>query len=253
MRLRLLPMAWALLLLFLTSPVSAETPWKWEAKTLDVSGDGYHFEWSYPKLTAGPGDTANWQKLLDRKVADWANEFQNDYEDSWKENRKIRQENPDYKPAPWGSEGAYQVVWQDERRLILLWQGYDYRGGAHGAHFLEVTILDAEQPDSLLPPSSLFTDEREVLRTLSEVTRSKLEEHFGEKLDEWALKGSEPKWENFTIVYPNNSAGQARFEVIFPSYQVAPYAAGTPSVEFPFEVLAPWAPTLLEGTGVPRP
>ena len=246
-------MAWALLLLFLTSPVFAEPSWKWEAKTTDISKEGRRFTWSYPQLSASPGDTSNWQKQLDRKVADWANEFQNDYEEQWKENQKFRQENPDFKPAPWGFEGSYQIVWQDEQHLIILWQGYDFRGGAHGAHFLEVSVLDAQQPDSLLPPSSLFTDEVEVLRHLSEVTRVKLAEHFGQPLDDWALKGTEPSWENFSIVYPINADGTARFEVIFPSYQVAPYAAGTPTVEFPFEVLAPWAPSLMGGEGVPLP
>ncbi len=235
----------ALLLLVLTSPVFAQTGWKWEAQTHEAREEGYKFKWSYPKLLSGPGDTKNWQRLLDRKVADWANEFQNDFDDNQKELRKTREQYPDTPSMEWGSEGSYQVVWQDERRLVLLWQGYDFRGGAHGAHFLEVSVLDAQQPDSLLPPSSLFDDETEVLRTLSEVTRVNLAEQFGQPLDEWALKGTEPKWENFSIVYPNNTAGTERFEVIFPSYQVAPYAAGTPTVEIPFEVLAPWTQSLV--------
>lgn len=246
-------MAWALLLLFLTSPVIADPAWKWKAKTLDVSGQGFRFTWSYPKLSTTPGDTDLWQKQLDRKIADWANEFQNDYETQLKDNKKFLEENPDYQPVPWTMEGSYQIVWQDEQHLIILWQGHDFRGGAHGAHVLEVSVLNSQQPDSLLPPSSLFTDEAEVLRNLSEVTRVKLAEHFGQPLDEWALKGTEPTWENFSLTYPINTGGTARFEVIFPSYQVAPYAAGTPTVDFSFEVLAPWAPSLMGGEGVPLP
>lgn len=251
MRLRYLPLLWALLLLAASSPVQAESPWKWEAKTLDIAEDGYHFKWSYPKLSASPGDTANWQKLLDRKVADWANEFQNSYKESRQEFEEIRRANPDYVPSPWGSEGSYHLAWQDERRLILTWHGYDYRGGAHGLPIIEVTVLDTQEPDSLLPPSSLFIDQTEVLRTLSEVSRQKLAEQFTDPLDEWAIKGTEPSWENFSLVYPVNTESPAHFKVIFAPYQVGPYAIGTPSVEIPFEALAPWAPSLIDGD--PRP
>ena len=53
-----------------------------------------------------------------------------------------------------------------------------------------------------------------------------------DKTDEWMLEGTAPKPENFQLVVP----GEDGLEVIFSSYQVAPYAAGTPSVEIPWSV-----------------
>ena len=237
----------ATLLLLLASSSWAQSPWKWTPKTLELHGQDITFEWSLPKLSATPGDTALWQKQLDRAIADRLNEFQNAFEEARRESVALRRENPDYKPNPWESEGGYQVAWADERRLILVWQGYDYRGGAHGLPVMDVTVLDAEQPDSLLPPSSLFSDEAGALEALSRATRANLDEQMlgDQSQDEWVLKGTEPHWENFHVVYPMQTDGPPRWEVIFPSYQVAPYSAGTPTVEIPWQVLSGFAPTLI--------
>lgn len=241
----------ALLLCYFTAPAWAQESWRWKPGTLELRGQDITFNWAVPKLLGTPGDTALWQKLLDKKVRDSLNEFQSAYLDARKEDAQIKRENPGYTPNPWESSGGYQVVWQDPRHLVLLWNGYDYRGGAHGLPVLEVTVLSVEQPDSLLPPTALFSDETRVLEALSTASRAELASQFGEPLDEWALKGTEPRWENFSIVYPSQVDGPARFEVIFPSYQVGPYAAGTPSVRIPWEDLASWAPGLRVGVPLP--
>lgn len=248
---RLLSIASLFLLFCHASPVRAEAPWEWRPSTLELHGKGIKFEWALPRLVRTPGDTAQWQKLLDKRMRSQLSEFQSAFEDAQKENARLRLEMPDYRPNPWESSGGYQVVWEDAQHLVLLWQGYDYRGGAHGIPVMEVTVLDAEQPDSLLPPSSLFSDEAKVLEALSTATRAGLASQFSEGLDEWALKGTEPVWENFSIVYPSHVDGPPRFEVIFPSYQVAPYVAGTPTVEISWDVLAPYAPSLKEGVALP--
>jgi hypothetical protein len=237
------------LLLLFSGTSLAQTSWTWTPKTLELHGDMVSFEWAVPKLSATPGDTAQWQKLLDRAVAERLNEFQTAFEEARRENVKLRRENPEYTPNPWESQGGYQAVWADNRRLVLLWQGYDYRGGAHGLPFMEVTVLDSEQPDSLLPPSSLFNDEAAVLEALSAASRASLQEQLtgDQDEDDWLYSGTSPKWENFTVVYPTSVDGPDRWEVIFPSYQVAPYAAGTPTVTIPWETLSPMAPSLQAG------
>lgn len=242
----------ALFLVFgCASPVRAEAPWEWRPNTLELHGKDIKFEWAVPKLVRTPGDTAQWQKLLDKRMKSQLSEFQSAFEDAQKENAKLQKEMPDFHPNPWESSGGYQVVWQDPDHLVLLWQGYDYRGGAHGLPMMEVTVLSAEQPDSLLPPSSLFNDEEKVLQALSTSSRAGLASQFADGLDEWALQGTEPTWDNFALVYPTQVDGPARFEVIFPSYQVAPYSAGTPTVEIPWDILAPYAPSLKDGVALP--
>lgn len=246
-----LGMALLFLLLLSSSPVWAEAPWVWKPKTLELHGQDITFEWAVPKLQATPGDTANWQKLLDRKMKDQLNEFQNAFTEAQIENKAIQRENPDFDPNPWESTGGYQVVWEDPEHLVLLWKGYDYRGGAHGLPVMEVTVLSTEQPDSLLPPTSLFNDEANVLQVLSIASQAGLAGQFVDPLDEWAIKGTQPNWDNFRVVYPSHVDGPARFEVIFPAYQVAPYAAGTPTVQIPWEFLDEFAPALKNGVPLP--
>jgi hypothetical protein len=245
---------WLLLLLVTSSPAWAVNPWVWQPKTLELHGENVSFEWAVPKLLSSPGDTAEWQKLLDHEVADRLNEFENAYEQARQENARLLLENPDYRPKPWESSGGYQAVWEDPRHLVLLWKGYDYRGGAHGLPVLKVTVLSTEHPDSLLPPSSLFRDDASVLEVLSSASRQSLREQMAQQrteVDEWMLKGTEPGWQNFGVVYPTRVDGPPRFEVIFPSYQVAPYAAGTPTVQIPWELLSPFAPSLQDGVPLP--
>ncbi len=240
------------LLLLASSPVqSQEAPWAWTPSTLELHGNEITFEWAVPKLVRAPGDAAHWQKLLDRRMRDRMGEFQTAFEEARREDAVLLRENPDYKPNPWESSGGYRVVWQDPQQLVLLWHGYDYRGGAHGLPVYEVTVLSSGQPDDLLPPQALFQDVPELLPTLSEAARAALASQSPEPLDEWALKGSAPAWENYSVIYPSFENGRRRFEVIFPPYQVAPYAAGAPTVEVPWEVLAPFTPGLTEGVPLP--
>jgi hypothetical protein len=229
----------------------AQTSWEWKPNSLELRGEGITFEWAVPKLLQTPGDTAHWQKLLDKKVRDNLNAFQSAFLDAQKELAEDRKTNPEVRMNSWESSGGYQAVWQDDRHLVLLWTGYDYRGGAHGLPVLEVTVLSTEQSDSLRPPSSLFSDHTEALKALSSASREALAVELGGALDDWALQGTEPEWANFSVVYPTREDGPARFEVIFPSYQVAPYAVGTPTVTIPWETLSRWTPGLHAGAAQP--
>lgn len=241
-----------LFLLLASSPLQAqEAPWSWVPSTLELHGTDITFRWAVPKLARTPGDTAHWQKLLDRRMRDRMDEFQSAFDDARREDAALISENPNYKPNPWESTGGYRVVWQDPAQLVLLWHGYDYRGGAHGLPVFEVTVLSSAQPDDLLPAPALFSDSAEFLPTLSEAARAALAAQFPDPLDEWALKGSAPEWENYSVVYPSYENGRKRFEVVFPAYQVAPYAVGAPKVEIPWEVLAPYAPNLVDGVPLP--
>ena len=238
-------MAALFLLLGISSPVWGQTSsWSWQSSRVKLQEKNLTFDWSVPNLSTSPGDTAHWQTLLDKDMAERRSQFRAAYEEARKDDAEIQREHPDYTPNPWESSGDYQVVWQDDKQLVLLWQGYDYRGGAHGLPAIWATVLSADKPDSLLPPQALFSDSPEFLQALSQATRKGLAAQFAEPLDEWALKGTEPSWENFSIIYPSKLDGPARFEVIFPSYQVAPYAAGTPTVTISWETLNRWTPSL---------
>ncbi len=222
-------------LLLLTAPTWAQTGWKWDTSNIIRLGPGYEFKWSSPILKEAPTDQGAeaWQKALEEEMESWAQEFCQDAEKAFEEAKDSQ-----YKPNAWSSEGEFQVVWTDPQVMIVRWSGYDYRGGAHGMPFQEVRVLAQEKPGELLESSYLFEQDPEALKTISELARAQLLESFEEEeLDEWALKGSAPEWDNFRLLYPVDEEGEKSFELIFPPYQVAPYAAGSPTVQLDFKTL----------------
>lgn len=234
----------ASILVLFSSQSRAEELWQWSSDSTVRIGQGYEFKWSSPNLTAAPGQEADlkrWQKLLQQQTEDWANEFSQEAELAFAEAEK-----EGYKLNPWSSDGDFSVVWSDSKTLVVRWSGYDYRGGAHGLPFLEVQVLSLDSPTKLHPSSYLFNQDRGALEEISKLARVELAKVLAEDsgLDDWALKGSAPKWDNFRVLYPVLEDGKAAFEVIFPSYQVTSYAGGTPTVSLDFEKLAPWAKNL---------
>lgn len=250
-----------LLFLWTSLPSQAEAPWIWTTQRIKAGQAACLFDWTLPSLAQTPGDTSAWQKLLNDHVTQWRRNFQTDYDAQEAEFIKISQRDPSFKPAPWESSGSFQVVWTDPRYLVVLWQGYDFRGGAHGMPVLDVCILDRDNPDRLQSSRLLFSFSTEALDTLSRLCRQQLAQRFAEdsdadtssssanqasEPDEWVIQGTQPQWSNFSIVYPTNLNGPDRFEVIFPPYQVAPYAMGSPTVTIPWKQLSPFTPSLTQ-------
>lgn len=226
-------------LLLLTAPTWAQTGWKWERSNIIRLGPGYEFKWSSPSLTAAPEtkEIEGWQKALTALMAGWTKEFCQEAEKAFEEAKDSK-----FKPNAWSSEGDFQIVWSDSKTMIVRWSGYDYRGGAHGMPFIEVRVLSLDRPGELLPASFLFEQSPEALKTISELARAELTEMLEEQeLDDWALKGTAPEWDNYQLIYPVTEDGETTFEVIFPPYQVAPYAAGSPTVQLPFNKIRPLA------------
>lgn len=239
------------LLLWLTLPALAGSAWTWTTKVVKSNSARCSFEWTVPVLTATPGDSSNWQKQIDRLIDKRKAEFLSDYQNSRASDENLAKELPDFTPPSWGSSCSFKAVWSDPDRLILLWSGYDYRGGAHGIPIQEVMILDREHPDSLQTSPSLFKDPTQALKKLSSYCRAKLTSLIEDSDADWIKQGTEPKWENFSLVYPSYLDGQARFQVIFSPYQVAPYAAGSPTLTIPWQELKPFISRLENGVPLP--
>ena len=127
---------------------------------------------------------------------------------------------------PWSLSAGAKVTYKGKFWTVMV-NGYDYRGGAHG-----IPILDAVyfSPQSFEEVSQDALFEKNAYEILSRWSREGLVKQGFDKTDDWMLEGTAPKPENFQLVVP----GEGGVEVIFSSYQVAPYAAGTPSVEIPW-------------------
>jgi hypothetical protein len=131
---------------------------------------------------------------------------------------------------PWSLEiGASPPYRTDELAAIRL-SGYEYRGGAHGMPIIETVLIDLSD-GRLLTPADLFRSGSDWLPVLSERSREALKDRdlLGPDL-EWLNRGTAPDIENYQLLMP----GADGLTVIFPPYQVAPYAAGVQ------EVLVPW-------------
>ena len=112
--------------------------------------------------------------------------------------------------------------------LTVVVRGYDYRGGAHGITFLDVLYFDPSSKKELSQKDLL---EDNALETFSTLAREELVKQGFEAKDEWMLEGTEPFVKNFKFIAPSEEG----VTIIFPSYQIAPYAAGVPEVKLPWE------------------
>ena len=128
---------------------------------------------------------------------------------------------------PWSLDLNGRVSYRGKFWCLAI-SGYDYRGGAHGLPILEAVYFDAQSKKELAQSELLKAN---GLQQLSRWCREDLISQGFEANDEWMLKGTEPVEENFQVIIPNKEG----VEIVFSSYQVAPYAAGTPSVMLSWE------------------
>lgn len=131
----------------------------------------------------------------------------------------------------WSLDVGAEVTYKG-KFWVVQFSGYDYRGGAHGVPHLNALYFNPETFEQI-PQDQLLRDG--AYDTLSELSRKGLVEQDFDPEDEWMIQGTVPTPENFALVVPH----QEGVRVIFNSYQVAPYAAGTPSVELSWPVAAP--------------
>jgi len=131
---------------------------------------------------------------------------------------------------PWSLEIDYSTPYRTDKLAAFRLSGYEYRGGAHGMPIIETLLIDLAD-GRLLTPADLFRSDSDWLQVLSERSRVALKDRdlLGPDLD-WLNRGTAPDVENFQLLMP----GPDGLTVIFPPYQVAPYAAG------PQEVVVPW-------------
>lgn len=128
---------------------------------------------------------------------------------------------------PWSLDFTGRLTYRD-RFWCLTINGYDYRGGAHGLPYLDVVYFDGASKNVIALSDLLVPDALEKLQALSLSGLAK--QGFNIK-DDWVVQGTEAKSENYKIL----SFSSEGLEITFPSYQVAPYAAGTPSVKVPWK------------------
>ena len=181
-----------------------------QAQQPDVTAPDFEFE--FPKVAPLASFFADYEKgLRDEMNAEF---------------NKAKSEGEIFNP--WSLSANGRVTYEGKFWSVMI-SGYDYRGGAHGIPLMDVIYFDPESFEKV-SQSDLLVDG--AYETLSRLSREGLVSQGFDAEDDWMLEGTQPKPENFPLVVP----GEKGVEVIFNSYQVAPYAAGTPSVELSWDV-----------------
>lgn len=117
--------------------------------------------------------------------------------------------------------------------LSILFEDFAYLGGAHPGTFYVALNYDATT-GKMLSLSDLFKPNSDYLGMISSLCITELQTRADMLFPEYATSGAAPLAENYQVwaVTPQGLL------VVFPEYQVAPYAAGAQTVMIPYEALA---------------
>lgn len=142
--------------------------------------------------------------------------------------------------APWELHLRFDVRADTGDFLSIVATGDAYSGGAHGNPLIASFVLHRAS-DRVVTMADLFTDAEEGERALGEYARRELITRRGatRPLDDgelrWLKDGTAPRAENYAVfAIDGDGARPARgIVLIFPPYQVAPYADGAIEVAVP--------------------
>jgi hypothetical protein len=150
---------------------------------------------------------------------------------------------PDTEFTPWTLTLRFDVRADTGQFLSVVATGDAYSGGAHGNPLIASFVLHRAS-DRVVTMADLFTDAEDGERALGEYARRELVQRRGanRSLDDaeqrWLRDGTAPRPENYAVfAIDGEGARPARgLVLIFPPYQVAPYAEGTIEVTVPAAV-----------------
>ena len=133
--------------------------------------------------------------------------------------------------VPWGLSSEWDTAFRCRALVSGVLVLSSFTGGAHPNPSLVSLNFDMEKGRAL-QLGDLFRPGSNHLRVLSEYCLAELKTRGDEMV--FAEDGAAPKAENYQVW----TLGPKGLKVVFPPYQVAPYAVGTVEVEVPWGRLA---------------
>ncbi len=170
--------------------------------------------------------TANYPVFGDSNIDEGIESFVRADIAGFKNNNNLSYDN---QSAPNSYELSYEVK-QDSLMTTVLFKAYEFTGGAHGN--LRIVSRSYSPTGEARTIGSLFVPDSSYLGQLSDVSRTLLQEKYGDMLGAWYEDGTSPRTENFETFYIEGSDTLA---VVFQPYQVGPWAIGAPEVRIPLE------------------
>ncbi|HXE72404.1 MAG TPA: DUF3298 domain-containing protein [Candidatus Nitrosotenuis sp.] len=219
-----------LALLVLALPLAAAPPCKVTSARIHEEGPGWSIDLRYPQLWC-PGRVAAGQ-AFNKTVGEWARRQASNFKQQFRETR-----DPNPAGTSWTLACNYEVVGQTSDVVSILISGSDFTGGAHPNPFYE-TFTFHIPTGRRLGLADLFVKGSDYLSLLSSYcTSALLKRNLGD--EKWVRDGAAPRAENYQFFYLTRKG----LVVLFPPYQVAPYAAGPQKVLIPYKTLQPaWDP-----------
>lgn len=201
-----------------------------DAAALDqASTDRYVYEIHYPTLT--PRDAA-----LATVLRTYGEQRRREFLSGAESARRA----PDIEFVPWQLRLRFEVRADTGDFLSVLASGDAYSGGAHGNPLIASFVLHRDTR-RVVTVADLFADAEDGERALGEYARRELtrRRNATRPLDDgeqrWLRDGTAPRPENYAVfAIDGDGSGPARgLVLIFPPYQVAPYAEGAIEVSVP--------------------
>ncbi len=216
-----------ILLLVSTTTLAESLKYRVESETLKFEEGKLSIEIEYPQVS-GLGESLDRGLNLEfQKRAEAASEaFKKDAAEM---KADLPVDSQDWNP-PQSLTMGFDVKQASTELLVILVWGSEFTGGAHPNPTFYLLMLDPTTGQRVAV-SDLFTPRVNYLERLSEVSRLQLKNDPDNLMgdSEWVNTGTEPKRENFALVWPEGED----LVIMFPPYQVAPYAAGPQELRVP--------------------
>lgn len=172
--------------------------------------------------------------VIDADIKDWATQLADNFETEFVEEGSENR-------VPYELSTTYTLLRPTpDTAVTVVWEVASYTQGAHGNVDIVTSIYSLPSGEPL-GVGDLFTDLGTALNLLSERAYAQLSRTLGDMLDEDMLRGgTSPDPDNFSSVALIPGA----IRVFFQPYQVAPWAAGSQSVDIPLQDLEDAGPIL---------
>ncbi|MEA2016739.1 MAG: DUF3298 and DUF4163 domain-containing protein [Actinomycetota bacterium] len=193
----------------------------------ESTGENYLISASYPQFqsaVAGEMDETINRIIYDQKILSTINNFKEEiysYEDeSFDSNYFLTID--------------YSIYMYDENGISVCFDIYPFLGGAHGLLYFETINFDLEKMEQV-EMGELFVSDYDCYNLISGYCRESLGAQIKERgfeIDNQLLKnGTDP---DFPDNFKNFIVSPYGLIIKFPAYQVAPYAAGSFTVNIPY-------------------
>jgi hypothetical protein len=194
----------------------------------EVSNSQYRYEIRYPPLS-----TADY--VLLPSLRRYAETVKSDFL------RNVEQapETSDAPTPPWQLDLAFDVRSHTPHFVSVVASGSAFTGGAHGNPLLASFVLH-RPTGRVIAIGELFGDPDDALRVLGDFARAQLMRRDSTAATDAATQrrivdGTAPRPENYAVFAVDGSVDDRAPSLLlmFPTYQVAPYAAGVQEVTVP--------------------